>query len=275
MKKAIISLMLTLAAATACFFLGWVQFNLPLGSVGVLRSNTHGTDKKVILPGQVRWAWYKLIPKNAVVSAFYLNEMQIPIEISGTLPSGAVYSALVGLKTDFSYTFSGALSYKFKAEALPALADRRNLLNQEDLERYLSQFSEALQTHVRRLLMEYAENENALKEANETGTIRGLELELRNAFPDIEIRNCTFKAVRFPDLILYEEIRRLYRDYLAAQRREVRDEIITIAAENIKNMRRFDELAAYGDLLTRYPVLIQYLALEKGLSPSGYAAAGK
>jgi len=275
MKKAIISLVLTFAVAIACFFLGWLQFNLPIGSVGVLRSNTHGTDGKIILPGKVRWVWYKLIPKNAVVSAFYLNEIQIPIEISGTLPSGAVYSALVGLKTDFSYTFSGALSYKFKAEALPALADRENLLKQEDLERYLPQFNETLKTQVRRLISEYAENEKALKEAQETGTIRGLELELRNAFPDIEIRNCTFKSVRFPDLILYEEIRRLYRDYLAAQRREVRDDMVTIAAENIKNLRRFDELAAYGDLLTRYPVLLQYLALEKGLSPSGFAATGK
>lgn len=275
MKKTIISLVFIIAVVITCFFLGWAQFKLPIGSVGVLRSGTHGTDGKVILPGEIRWVWYKLIPKNAVVCAFYINEIQVPIEISGMLPSGTVYSALVGLKTDFSYNFYGTLSYMLKAESLPALADKENLLNQEDLDSYLSRFNETLQTQVRRLIMEYTENEKVLKEAQETGTIRGLESELRNAFPDIEVRSCTFKAVRFPDLILYDEVRRLYRDYLAAQRREVRDEMVTIAAENIKNLRRLDELAAYGDLLTRYPVLVQYLALEKGLTPAGFAASGK
>jgi hypothetical protein len=267
MKKTIISLFLGLAVAITCFFMGWAQCGLPIGAVGVLRSNTHGTDGGVILPGKIRWVWYKVIPKNAVVSAFFLNEAQIPLEISGTLPSGAVYSALAGLKTDFSYSFSGALTYKLKAHSLPTLAEKENLMEQADLDRYLLQLNGKIQTHVRRLLMEYAENEKALKEAHDTGTIRGLELELRGAFPNIELRSCAFTAVRFPDLILYDEIRRLYRDYLAAQRREVRDDIVTIAAENIKNMRRFDELAAYGDLLTKYPVLIQYLALEKGFPP--------
>lgn len=251
--------------------MGWTQFNLPIGSVGVLRSSSHGTDSKVIQPGKIRWVWYKLLPKNAVVTPFFLKETQIPLEISGSLPSGAVYSALVGLKTDFSYAFSGALTYKLKAETLPALAERENLLKQEDLDNYLTQFNGEIQTRTRRLLMEYAENEKALKEAQDTGTIRGLESELRSVFPTIELRSCTFKSVRFPDLILYDEIRRLYRDYLAAQRKEVRDDMITIAAENIKNLRRFDELAAYGDLLTRYPVLLQYLALEKGFSPSSFA----
>jgi hypothetical protein len=62
---------------------------------------------------------------------------------------------------------------------------------------------------------------------------------------------------------LYDEVRKLYRDYLAAQRNEVKSETVLLAAENIKNRLRFDELTAYGELLTKYPILLQYLALEK------------
>jgi len=264
MKKALFSLILICAVAAAVFFLGWAQFSLPAGSVGVLRSKTHGVDGEVILPGNVRWVWYKLIPTNAEVGVFYLDEVQIPIEVSGVLPSGDVYSSLVGLKTDFSFAFSGTLSYRIKAEFLPGLAERENLLDQEDLDHYILRLNGEVDTHLRRLLWKYGENEKVLQEAEETGSIRGLETELRAAFPHIELRSCTIKTISFPDLILYDEVRRLYRDYLAAQRREVRDETVAIAAENIKNRRRFDELAVYGELLTKYPVLMQYLALEKG-----------
>jgi len=269
MKKALFSLILLCAVAATGFFLGWAQFNLPAGAVGILRSKTHGVDKEVILPGKISWVWYKLIPTNATVSVFFLNDVQLPIEISGTLPSGDVYSALAGLKTDFSFGFSGSLSYRLKAESLPALAERENLLDQEDLDRYLLRLSGEVDNHVRRLLWAYGENEKSLKEAQETGTIRSLERELRTAFPQAELRSCIIKTIRFPDIVLYDEVSRLYRDYLAAQRREIRDEVALMAAENIKKLRRFDELTVYGELLTKYPVLLQYLALEKGFSLSG------
>jgi len=268
MKKALFSLILLCAVAAAVFFLGWAQFSLPAGSVGVLRSKTHGVDGEVILPGKVRWVWYKLIPTNAVVNVFTLNDVQIPIEISGVLPSGDVYSSLVGLKTDFSFHFSGSLSYRLRAESLPDLAERENFLDQEDLDRYIVRFSRDVDNHLRRFLL-WAEKEKILQEVQETGTIRGLEAEFRKAFPQAELCSCTVKSISFPDLILYNEVRQLYRDYLAAQRREVRDETAAIAAESIKNHRRFDELAVYGELLTKYPILMQYLALEKGFLLSG------
>jgi len=264
MKKALFRLILLCALAAAAFFLGWTQFSLPAGSVGVLRSKTHGVDAKAILPGKVRWVWYKLIPTNAAVNVFYLNDVQIPIEISGVLPSGDVYSSLVGLKTDFSFAFSGSLSYRIRDESLPDLAEREDLLDQDDLDRYIVRFNREIDNHLRRLLWAYKENEKVLQEAQETGTIRGLETEFRKTFPQAELRSCTIKAISFPDLILYNEVRQLYRDYLAAQRRDIRDETAAIAAESIKNRRRFDELAVYGELLTKYPILMQYLALEKG-----------
>jgi hypothetical protein len=263
MKKRFFSFILLLAIAVVVFFLGWAQFGLSPGSVGVLRSKTHGVDGEAIQEGKVRWVWYKLIPNNAALSVFFLNDVQVPVEVSGTLPSGEVYASLLGLKSDFTFDFSGSVSYRLKPESLPALAKQENLLNQEDLENYLLQFNEKIQTHIQGLLWEYGENENNLKEAQETGTIQVLEAEFRSAFTQVELRNCTVNTLHFPDYILYYEIRKLYQDYLAAQRDEVRNETTLLAADNIKNIRRLDELTAYGELLTRYPVLLQYLALEK------------
>jgi len=263
MKKIIFSFILLLGTAIAIFFLGWAQFGLPPGSIGVLRSKTHGIDKNAIQEGKTRWVWYKLIPHNAVLSVFFLNDVQIPVEVSGTLPSGDVYSSFVWQKTDFTFAFSGSLSYRLKPESLPVLVEQENLLNQEDLENYLELLNKNIQTRVQGLLWVYGENEKILKEAQETRTIRALEAEFRNAFPQAELRNCTVETLHFPDLTLYDEVRRLYRDYLASQRDEVRNQTAILAAENIKNRHRLDELAAYGELFTKYPILLQYLSLEK------------
>jgi len=263
-KKPVFTFILLLGTAIVVFFLGWAQYGLSPGSFGVLRSKTHGIDGKVIREGSIRWVWYKLIPKNATLSVFFLNDMQVPVEVSGTLPSGDVYTSFVGLKSDFTFSFSGSISYRLKPESLPELVERENLLSQEDLDKYLTLLDEKIKTHVQGLLWTYGEDETILKEAQETGTIRALEAEFHNAFPQAELKNCTVETLHFPDLVLYDEVRKLYQDYLAAQRGEVRNETAVLAAENIKNRRRLDKLAAYGELLTKYPVLLQYLALEKG-----------
>jgi len=263
-KKPVFSFILLLGTAVAVFFLGWAQYGLSPGSVGVLRSKTHGVDGKVIQEGKLRWVWYKLIPNNAALSVFFLNDIQVPVEVSGTLPSGDVYASFVGLKSDFTFALSGSLSYRLRPESLPELVEQENLINQEDLDNYLTRLNEKVKTHVQSLLWVYGENDKILKEAQETGTIRALEAEFHSAFPQAELRNCTVETLRFPDHILYDEIRKLYQDYLSAQRNEVKHETAVLAVESIKNRRRMDELAAYGELLTKYPVLLQYLTLEKG-----------
>ena len=266
MKK-IITLIILLAAGGTVFYLGWVQPSVPVGSYGVIRSKTHGTDNMVIKEGKLRWVWYKLIPNNVTITTFTIKENTIFLDFSGVLPSGDTYSTLAGLKTDFSCGFSGSLTYKLKAESLPALSDSENLLSQAELDAYLSRLSKEIDNHINALLWTYGENEKILKEAGETGTIDALEHSLADSYPDIEILSCTVKVLRFPDFILYNEVRQLYRDYLTAQRADVMDAIARIASENIENRRRIEELTGYGELLTKYPVLLQYLALEQGITP--------
>jgi hypothetical protein len=265
MKKTLVTLVLFLIIGGVVFFSGWVQMDVPAGSWGVLRSRTHGTDGAVIREGKFRWVWYKLIPRNVTLTVFGINEQSISIEETGILPSGDIYSAMAGLKTDFSYKLSVTVSYRLKGESLPALADRENLLTQEDLDAYTEKLSGEIENHVRGLLWAYGENEKALLEARQTGTIRGLETALGSAFPDTETMRCTVKTLRFPDFILYGEVRGLYRDYLAAQRSDLRGTVTIMAAEAVRNRRRFEELTSYGELLTKYPVLLKYLALEKGM----------
>ena len=266
MKK-IITLIILLAAAGAVLYLGWVQASVPVGSYGVLRSKLYGTDKELIKDGKFRWVWYKLIPKNVTVTVFNIKENPVPFDFTGTLPSGDTYSTMAGLKADFSYSFSGSVTYRLKPESLPALSDRENLLSQADLDAYNTRLSKEIENFIISQLWTYGENEDILTEAREKGSIKALETALNSNFSDMEILECSVKTIRFPDFVLYNEMRQLYHDYLAAQSVDIQIAIGKIASENIENRRRIDELSGYGELLTKYPILLQYLAIEKGIAP--------
>ncbi|MDR1388780.1 MAG: hypothetical protein LBJ31_02245 [Treponema sp.] len=267
MKKFFVFMIILLAAASAAFFLGWAQFGLPPGSFGVLRSKTHGVLGETIREGNVTWVWYKLIPRNATLSVFTLEPRTKMIESSGVLPSGAVYSSTAGLRTDFSWKLSASVSFRLAPSALPALAEQYNLLEQGDLDKQLLAVSRDIENYVRSLLWTYGENEKALLEAQKTGAIADLTKHVKEAFPSVEIENCAVNTLNLPDFVLYEEARAFYREFLAGQRSALRGDIGQAAARNVTTRFRFEELSGYGELLTKYPVLLQYLALERGFPP--------
>jgi hypothetical protein len=266
MKK-VLTILILLGAAGACFFLGWAQFDIPPGSYGVIRSKTHGTDGGVVRPGEFRWVWYKLIPTNTVVQVYTLPKLNFPIEIKGNLPSGAVYSAVAGLKTDFSYEIKGTFSCSLRPEALPGLVDRRNMASQEDLNAYAVTLSAEIESSVRQKLWAYAEKEDVLDRIRTNGSAPDLEQELKTAFPDTENLTLNLEILNFPNFVLYKEVRSLYEAYIAGQRRTLSSDLDRMAEETISAKRRFEELSLYGELLSKYPILLNYLALEKGLLP--------
>ena len=266
MKK-IITFILLLAVGAAAFLTGWAQFSVPIASIGVLHSKTHGTSSEIIEKGSFRWVWYKLIPRNVSIAVFTIEDTALHIDFSGALPSGELYSSLAGIKNDFSYNLSASLSYRIRSESLPDLSEREMLFSQEDLNVYRSRLSGEIENRVLALLWSYGENEAVLKEVLETGTIAELEQQLVRIFPFIEVSSFSVRTLRYPDYVLYTQLRELYRDYLASQRSELQDEIAQISSENIRLQRRLDELALYGELLSKYPILIQYLSLEMGYAP--------
>jgi hypothetical protein len=268
MKKLFCFLVL-LACGGYCFFSGWVQFQLPAGSYGVLRSKTHGTDGNVVREGEFRWVWYKLIPHNAALAVFRLHENAVPVSAAGTLPSAAAYAALAGVRADFSYEVSGTVYCSLRPDALPSLAADYNLLDQAELDAWMRRLDGEIEAFVLERLWFYAEQASVLEEIMKTGSAGVLDRELAARFPLFEQWKTRLRIQRFPDLALYREIKDLYQDFTEAQKKLMNGEISAAAVKNIQSRMRFEELSLYGELLSKYPVLLDYLALEKGLQPAG------
>jgi len=270
MKKFFFVLFLLLALGGTVFFLGWAQLTVPPGSYGVMRSKTHGLETEVIRDGEFRWFWYKAIPTNANVSVYTINPVKRSIKSSGALASGDAYAALAGINADFSWEISGEISFTLKPECLPEFTAKESINDNEGLRKAEENLAAKVETLALQRLRDYVNNANG-EEINAIAFASSrpeINSEIESLIPEIENLNCTFQFVRIPDYALYQSLFSLYKEYLARQNAILSVEVAKEAERRINTRTRMEELAQYGELLTKYPILIQYLNIEKGLQSS-------
>jgi hypothetical protein len=265
MKKFAITVLLLLILGGAGFFAGWAQLTVPPGSWGVMRSKTHGLDRDLIRAGEFRWVWYKLIPANVEILVFSPERVERSVSVRGELPSGQVYAALAGLSADFSWELRADFSFTVKAAALPALVEGRNLAGQEDLRIFAGELGGKVEDFIVRRLGVYAGAGLSPEELEFPGpppSPADLEREVLGEFPELEGFEYRIGSARFPDFALYRSARGIYEDYQQRQREFLSADLNGAAELRLKSRLRFDELEKYGELLTKYPILLQYLSLE-------------
>lgn len=265
MKKFLIILLFLVVLGIAGFFLGWAQLTVPPGSFGVMRSKTHGLDAQVIRDGEFRWIWYKLIPTNAEISVYTIDQVRRPIRSSGSLPSGQIFAELAGIEADFSWEITGELSFNIRPDALPEFTARHHVNDNAGLRRAEEDLAVRIEQLVIDRLRTLVNNENdeLIESLLIAGTIPELEREIQRAFPEIENLNSTIRTIRYPDFVLYRSLRELYRQYIDWQNFILSDDILREAERRIQTRMRMEELRLYGELLTRFPVLLDFLALEQ------------
>ena len=266
MKKFLVFLVILLILAGTVFFFGWAQFAVPAGSAGVIRSKTHGIDPQIIKEGEFRWYWYKLIPTNAEIIVFTVKPVVFNISSSGSLPSGAVYASAAGIQADFSWNVTGELSFSVREDALPSLCLMENLGSQDDLSNLEESYSRGIVTLVLNRLNIIAQDEAKMQSLVMSGMLPELNSEIEAAFPDLEKISCVLRTIRYPDYDLYKSARYLYNEYLAGQQKVLDNITVWNGQNSMENRLRLDEMEKIGEVLTRYPVLLDYLALGKDFS---------
>jgi hypothetical protein len=264
MKKFFVSLLIILILGGVVFFLGWVQFAVPPGSYGVMRSKTHGLEKELIRNGEFRWEWYKVIPGNAEIIVFSPKTVSLSFSEKGSLPSGAVYTAVAGINADFSYEIAGDLSFSIKTDSLADLVETNGVTTQEELDSYGNTLAASIETFITGTLKSPSQSAGIQQIIMQNNPAELVAAVSRN-FPGIDNITLKIRTPRFPDFALYNSVKALYETYIEKQR-ELLNEPVSLSAENHLRARfRFDELEKYGELLTKYPVLLNLLSLEKNL----------
>ena len=264
MKKFFTVLIILIALGAGGFFAGWVQLPVPHGSYGVLTSKTHGLYGKVVEDGSFLWRWYRLIPKNTKISIFEIKTQSVPVTVDGALPQGETYASFAGLKISFSWRISGSVSFSVNPEMLPLLVKEAGIADQAALDAYTTRLGSQLSSFIEQRLSYYCAQREVVESISASGTYKNLDDDIRAAFPYISRLSCSFTVKQFPNYDLYESAKSLYEDYTVHQRDTLSNEIKYNAAERINSQFRLDELSKYGELLTKYPVLLDYIKLEEG-----------
>jgi len=263
MKKFLITIFILLALAGTGFMFGWVQFSVPPGKYGVIHSKTHGIDDQLVRSGEFRWVWFKLIPTNVKIAVFSLEHCNFPIKFNSTLPSGDTYASFAGLtNANFTWDLQGEVIFSINPEKLIILTEQNNLSGQEDLDAYLQTIAQEIELLILREFSSVEADSERLEHFMSGNPDSKIEQEIRNRFPEILNFSFVIHSAKFPDFILYRQLRFLYDEFLAKQREFISTSFGQRAQSHIENQLRFEELERYGDLLTRFPILLDYLTLE-------------
>jgi len=260
MKKFLIVFIILLILGGTAFFFGWVQLLVPPGQYGVINSKTHGIDQKVIQSGEFRWVWYRLLPTNVKITVFKIEQSKFPIKFNSTLPSGRTYASFVGLSdTDFSWDIQGEISFILNPNKLASLAAQHNITDQDELDAYQRKIAQDIEVFLLHSISAAA-SDNERLELLMAGSIDAqMEREILNKFPQIKDLSLSIHSAKYPDFILYRQLQLLYEEFLVKQRESISFAFNRRAETVLETQLHFEELERYGELLTRYPILLDYL----------------
>jgi len=263
MRKFFITLLVLIIISTVAFVFGWVQFSVPPGKYGVVSSKTHGIDPVPVVSGEFRWIWYKLIPTNVNINVFSLDQKRYPIDFNSTLPSGNTYASFTGLtNVDFTWNLQGEMSFSLNPNHLVHTVTLNNISNQEELDAYLKGLFVNIEGIVLKQMSSLETDTTRLENLMLEGTDLQFVQEISLKFPEITDFTLHINSAKFPDFVLYRQIRQLYEEFLASQRNFVSSSFGRMAENHILTQLRFEELERYGDMLTKYPILLDYLRME-------------
>ncbi len=276
MKKALVVLIVLLVAGGVVFFFGWVQILLPSDACAVIFTRTGGYDSRVTMPGTFSWRWERLIPGNLTVYRYSLASYRTRLEVRQMLPSAELYSSVLPDKPDFSIRGVADLEFALRPESLPGLLRERHLYPEGLPEYNRSQAEELGAT-----LVELAAgpgtgaapaSAEGLASAAEPaiGGQPALRAELEKRFPQLAIQRLELRELVRPDAGLYELARESYRR-LVSSRDQARDAAESaLAGERARDAlarereaSSLQSLAAYGELLNKYPVLLKAMYVQR------------
>jgi hypothetical protein len=262
MKKALVVLIVLVVLGGAVFYFGWVQIHIPGDSCAVIFTKTGGFARKVTLPGKFTWRWEQLIPTNLTLYRYSLASYRTQVQIRQSWDSAELYSSILPDKPDFSLRAVAELELTIRPESLPRLLKDEHLYP-ENLQGYYRTTAEALGSSLAELVAGTSPRPGALPDP------AALRQALGAKYPDIVVLQVELRDLQRPDAELYALARESYRRLVAARDRSRDAEEAALAAERAREAAASERqdaalksLAAYGELLDKYPILLKALYVQ-------------
>ena len=264
MRRFPVTLAILLVCGGVVFFVGWLPVRIKPGIYAVVVTKTGGVDPAVMAPGRFRWSAAALLPTNVRLVTFNPTSAERQVELSGTLPSAAAYSAFMAGEPDFSYAMTLRLIAAPKPSALPELFGRWGIADDAALATWLNTELDLAAAELRGALAGMADDPASIDHASLVAMVSARR-------PLLDVHDVEIVSSRLPDMALYTDARRLYASYIERFRASVEPALAAASSRSAAEQVHIDVLKRYGELLERYPALIDYLAIQAGLPPRSAA----
>ncbi|HUW68987.1 MAG TPA: hypothetical protein VMX33_02035 [bacterium] len=265
MRRFAVTLILLVVLGGAIFMIGWLPVRIKPGSYAVIVTKTGGVDPAVMAPGSFRWSAAAFLPTNMRLIAFAPASAERHVELSGELPSAAAYSAFMAGEPDFSYAITLRLIASPKPAALPELFSRWGIADDAALSAWLDAELDLAATELRGAVSGAAGGPTSIDGPSLVALVSSRR-------PLLDVRDVEVLSSRVPDMDLYNDARRLYASYIERFRASVEPALAAASSKSATEQVQIDVLKRYGELLERYPALVDYLSIQAGLPPR---AAGR
>ncbi len=262
--KFFLVLILLIAVGGTGFYFGWIQFQLPAHTYGVIYTKTGGWDSRAVEPGTFNWRWERLIPTNMTLYRIPLRPQTVDVSQEGTLPSGDVYASVLENKGDFTYSLEFSLSYQLKKELLPELVQEKGLEPEK-----LDSWYEGLNRQIMASVTEIVEDEAEAVDESDSADLAFGKLEetllagLSEDFTYVDFEAVQPKKIDVPDPDLYRSAKEYYLGVLEKREQIERETLEQERSWMVSEESRLQVLERYGKLFTDYPGLVRYFALQE------------
>lgn len=192
------------------FFIGWTQFKVKNGTVGVVVSKTSGVSENPVVPGKFSWHWEFLIPTNAELKIFSVKPYNFSKNIEGELPSAEILKKAFKDSPDFSYKFNFEITAAVVQERLPELLRSSIISDQESLEKYIESAVQEASFSAVSYLLTNEDEYSAVKP--ETTPMQKLlsSFQVAEKYPAVSFTSFYVVSSVLPDYKLYLRARKLY-----------------------------------------------------------------
>lgn len=263
MKKFLISLIILILAAGTVFVFGWVQIFVPIGKYGVLASKTSGIDPVPVTNGVFSWKWERLIPTNTELYIFTIEPQRFTTTISGELPFAAEYNNAFSTNYDFSYDYTVTLSLSVREDYLPQLVKDFSVKTDANLSELLSQQVQNISCDIVQFLITSNKTEDiSIQTSLDIPEITD-GIDAYGKYPFVLFNSVEVKRTKSPDLILYKSVKNSYSEYRAQTQEQILDTVVKENQTSSEDYFLFERYRNLGKLLSEYPVLIDYLAVQQ------------
>ena len=266
MKKLILTLLILIVLGGVVFYFGWIQIQVPAGSQAVIFTKTHGWEPVAVEPGSFVWRWQRLIPTNLTLYLFTPEPHRTSVRLDGELPSGEAIAEILEQPGAFSYSFQADVQTRLRPAELPRLA-REEGLRPGDLDSWYAQ-QESRITHLTQdALMSLVANGGAglSLESRYGQVVDSITTTLEENLSSLEIVSVTPRRMDLPDIELYQTAKQLGTEVLRARSEALQEEARALAQREAASQTSIALLERYGEVLDRYPVLLDYFRMSEEL----------